>query len=303
VQNLLDEKTLFLEYFVSDSMVHFFAVSKKSIELFRTPINTLELRKKIEGMRLALTNYKYVAKKSDKAYSLYTETAYWFYQKLLKKALDGKSVEHLIIVTDGEFGHLPFEAFLMERGRQGQNDYAKLHYVVNDYNVSYNYSATLWKDILEGKPRNNNHKMLAYGANYPHLSAEEEGAENNSLESRAPPIVKLRNVLNSLAEVAGEVKTLEDIFQGKFVYYENEIDKKDMLGEGFFKENTAEYGVVHLAMHGLIHPRVLMLSSLAFTENGDSLEDNFLQAYEISRLNLNADLVVLLACETGYGEF
>jgi len=46
-----------------------------------------------------------------------------------------------------------------------------------------------------------------------------------------------------------------------------------------------------------------MLSSLAFTENQDSLEDNFLQAYETSRMKLNANLVVLSACETGYGKF
>jgi CHAT domain-containing protein len=36
-------------------------------------------------------------------------------------------------------------------------------------------------------------------------------------------------------------------------------------------------------------------------ENGDSTEDSFLETWEISQLRLNADLVVLSACETGIG--
>jgi CHAT domain-containing protein len=42
---------------------------------------------------------------------------------------------------------------------------------------------------------------------------------------------------------------------------------------------------------------------MAFTEDGDTLEDNFLYGYEIAQMDLNAKLVVLSACETGYGKF
>ena len=70
-----------------------------------------------------------------------------------------------------------------------------------------------------------------------------------------------------------------------------------------FKEKAGDYAVIHLAMHGLLDPNAPILSSLAFTEDGDSVENNFLHAYEISKMKLNADLVVLSACETGYGRF
>jgi len=56
-------------------------------------------------------------------------------------------------------------------------------------------------------------------------------------------------------------------------------------------------------MHGILNTATPLLSSLAFTENGDSLQDNFLEAHEISSMQLQSDLVVLSACETGYGKF
>jgi len=56
-------------------------------------------------------------------------------------------------------------------------------------------------------------------------------------------------------------------------------------------------------MHGLLDSKNPILSSLVFTENNDSIENNFLQAWEISKMELNAELVVLSACETGFGRF
>jgi CHAT domain-containing protein len=77
----------------------------------------------------------------------------------------------------------------------------------------------------------------------------------------------------------------------------------DQASEAFFKENAHQYGIIHLAMHGIIDDKFPALSSLAFSEIGDKNEDNFLQAHEIAKLSLQAQLVVLSACETGYGKY
>jgi CHAT domain-containing protein len=70
-----------------------------------------------------------------------------------------------------------------------------------------------------------------------------------------------------------------------------------------FKEKAANFGVIHLAMHGLLNSREQVLSNLAFTEISDSIESNLLCAYEVAKMELNADLVILSACETGFGKF
>ncbi|MBL4650984.1 MAG: CHAT domain-containing protein, partial [Aureispira sp.] len=296
VQASLQPKTLLLEYFVTDSMTYLFAVSKTSIELFPINIKKQTLKERIKTLRLALSNYNLILKQSELAGSLYTGSAYWFYKKMLSVALKDKTIDNLIVITDGELGHLPFEAFLMEKIPQGKIDYATLPYLINEYNISYNYSATLWKENLESQAlrkqvntSNNNHQIFACAATYPTV-------DSSLLDLRLPNIFNLRTSLKPLPEAQREIATLSEVFEGLFL-------TNDSTNEAFFKEHAHKYAVIHLAMHGILHPRVPMLSSLAFTENKDSLEDNFLQAHEIAHLNLNADLVVLSACETGYGKF
>ena len=69
-----------------------------------------------------------------------------------------------------------------------------------------------------------------------------------------------------------------------------------------FKDEANQYQILHLAMHALIDDTNPMYSRLAFaTDTTDSLEDGYLNAYELYDMELSADLAVLSACETGFG--
>ena len=298
IQNLLDDKSLLLEYFISDSMLYLFAVSNKEVQLFPIKVKNEVLKNKVRRLRNSLSNYKIIINHPEKSYYNYTENAFWFYEKILKVALKDKKIENLIVIADGELGHLPFGAFLSQKAKeiddenQGEaaiNSFRELDYLIKDYNISYNYSATLWKNNLQRKNNGNNRKMLACAASY-------TPCDSSLLKLRLPYYFKLRTQLQPLPATNDEVLTLKESFQGDFLTDES-------ANERSFKEIAPNYSVIHLAMHGLLDRKIPMLSSLVFSENLDSTEDNFLQAYEISKLKLNADLVVLSACETGYGKF
>ncbi len=191
-------------------------------------------------------------------------------------------------MTDGELGKLPFEIFLTQQATPFRN-YKELSYLINQYSISYNYSATLMKENLNKEDIHDNGKIFAFAATYPKV-------DSSLLSIRLPNEFNLRKTLISIPAGSEEVADLAENFHGKFLY-------GMAANERYFKENATGYSIIHLAMHGIQDSRHPILSSLAFTENREHHEDNFLQAHEISNLNLNSTMVVLSACQTGYGEF
>jgi len=287
IQEQLDNESLLLEFFVADDQIFVFGIAASTTFLENVAIDKETLNQHVDSFRKALTNYNYILEDEQAAYTQFTKEAYWFYRTFLAKSLKKVKAKKLIIIPDNVLGYIPFEAVLTKKARQN-DDYKSLAYLLNDYTINYNYSATLWKDNLQSASQSNNRQLLAMAATY------NQKAGLSKLRDRAT--VNRRKKLLPIPATKDEINKLAEDYKGRFLHAE-------AANEGFFKQNAKDYSVIHLAMHGLVNQHQPMLSSLAFTEDLDSLEDNFLEAHEIAHLNLNADLLVLSACETGYGKF
>ena len=73
--------------------------------------------------------------------------------------------------------------------------------------------------------------------------------------------------------------------------------------ETVVKSEAPKYRIVQFATHGVLNDISPMYSHLVFAKDEkDRIEDGLLEAWELKDLDLNADMVVLSACDTARGK-
>jgi CHAT domain-containing protein/transcriptional regulator NrdR family protein len=140
-------------------------------------------------------------------------------------------------------------------------NFAKMPYLVKNTEVSYAFSSNL---LFNEKTQVNLKKILGF---FPIF-------ENNH-----------RN-LATLMYTSEEAKSIENYFKGNY-YLHNKAVKN------IFKRDNSKYDIIHLSTHAF--------AGDFFSPPYIEFYDKKMQLPEIYGYNLNADLVVLSACETGIG--
>ncbi len=294
LQQKLNRQSAIIEFVVGDSAIYVFYIDKSQTTYIKKTIDFKLFKTRIDDLHQTISDYSYLSDHQLDVCQQYTKNAYWCYEHLLKPLLENRqNINHLIIIPDGPLVHLPFESFLTKKATP-RAQYHQLRYLIEKFQISYHYSATLWS--MHWLPKKlhhdvqNDNRILALAANYGTLF------DSSHTTTQLPAHRRLRDQLGGLPAAKMEVEMLAQEFNGFFGF-------DSLATEQNFKNRAHKYGVIHLAMHGVLNKNKPTLSGLVFTEDQGHTEDNILQAYEISKLQLNAKLVVLSACQTGFGKF
>jgi len=272
---LPDAASVLLEYVVADDRTFLFAVTKSAgnadaeVRVYALPVKRGDLAKQTEAFReqLAGRNLGFRA------------SAGRLYELLLKPAqaqLRGKT--NLVIAPDASLWDLPFQALLTGANR----------FLIEDAAIAYAPSLTALREMTRRRQKDAENSvsttLLALGNP---LLGEETIKRALTLRDEK---------LDPLPEAEQEVKALRRLYGiSRSKVYIGAEAREDRV-----KKEAGRASILHFATHGMLNNASPMYSHLALAPGGAN-EDGLLEAWELMRLNIRADLAVLSACETARG--
>lgn len=284
IQRQLGSDEALLEYFVGEEKLFVFLVTPSSTN-WQALSGPSTWSKDLFQLRREV-----MADGQKSEVEAFGRLAYGMYQKVLEPVL-AKLPEHirkLTIVADGVLNLLPFE--ILFTAPANQRSFATAPYLLRSHTLSYAYSATwLWSERSTRKCKAEK-ELGAFAANYDAYQIQ----ENDTLLAAVFQDV-VRSGYLPLPGAEKEVKDIAAIFEA-------EPFLKSKATKTQFEAVAAEYQILHLAMHAFIEENAPQFSKLLFTQNKEGEEDGQLSAHELYNYDLQADLVVLSACNTGLGK-
>ena len=279
-------------------------IRRTGIWVARVPESETSIRDTVKALRRALEIQGGSVNEFD------MEASHELYKNLfrgIEPQMDG--LDHLIVVPSGALASLPFGLLVTQKPSGG--DYTKAQWLTQRISIShvpslhafYTLRATRTV-IAPPKP------LLAFGDPVLKGASTKKGEENSlskAGQACRPEGPMDRQTLLDLAplpETAQELKNVSTILRtgGDAVF----------LGERATESNLRslkldQYRVLYFATHGLLPGELKCQAApgLVLTppdqQSQDKDSDGLLEASEVANLRVNADLVVLSACNTAGG--
>jgi len=283
---LEDDKTALVEYFLGDVRSLAIVITKNSLG-----ISPLPSRLEIENSLRAYL--KYLSLPPETEFDART-AARRICDELLfgLKRPEYQNIEKLIVVPDGILYYLPFEALAYEEIGH------RLHYLVERYQVSYAPSASVYAFLnAERREQTILKGLLAFGdPEYPNEMAN----RNSKLDAGfwAESYINGGFVFSPIPNSRREVRKISKYFpRDQREIYLGKDAREDILKTS----KSKNYQIIHFACHSFLDQEHPVRSALVLSQNHENGEDGFLQVRELYNLRLNANLIILSACQTGRG--
>ena len=266
----LTSKQTMINYFVGTKRIYAFIVGPNGNKLIDMPKDAL-LDEGIKQLQHKISNKDTL---STVSYQLYN-------QIFAPIAQQYELTEELIIIPDGILGYLPFD-LLISQPVQDTTPFHHYPYLIKQYQISYRYSATLFRELFQKEYPPERGNIIAFA---PIFIGNNQVAISSTRSFILEP---LRHNISEVEAIQENITTTT-------------LKAKEATKANFLKYAKG-YKVVHLSTHAKADEQQGGYAYLAFTSVSDNIEHSILYNQELYNLQLPVDLVVMSACETGIGE-
>jgi CHAT domain-containing protein len=238
------------------------------------------------------------------------------FERLLAPALAaaGGEVEGLVIVPSASLAALPFEALVVEGGADA-GGFDELVFVIERWDLTYGPSSPVLVELARSEPRASAGRVLVLAdPRYP-SEGTEPGPSGALLASSLPraqlaadrlerlPGTRAEALAIARALIGGgseELSALEERRTGSLDQDRIELHLGDRASRARLGGDLRGFAALHLACHGHVDAEDPLRTGIALAPaEGD---DGWFTIADALELDLDADLVVLSACQTARGE-
>jgi len=286
VQNgLISEGEVVLSYLMGDENLFVITICRNEFSIHKLE-SAKEIPVMIETLHRALNSQEYAS---------FTNVSVELSRLLLEPVKERiAGFQHLLIIPDHQLHYLPFELLFMESDFSSQP--ADWPYLIRHHKISYAPSLTVYQKMRTKSGQNLN-RLLALA---PFV--------NNDLDLSSEPV--LRDYVEGLAPLPisrYETEQIVDLFGSGNRFFNLFSPKRegilltnrDASLKNLKNRDLINYGYIHFATHAFVHESQPYLSGIVM--GGEESGESIIYLGDIYNLRLNADLVVLSACETGLG--
>lgn len=259
----------FVEYVLTGSRLCIFVVRRSDAGV-DVRVRSVAIASKV--LERTVQHYRDALAAGDLGYGA---RARWLYTQLLAPIEDDlRGVKTLGIVPDGVLWHVPFETLMDARGA----------FVAERMATFYVPSIAVYAAMRDAHNTRQEHapSLLAFADP---LFTQGHTATRAAVRSEE---------LTPLPDARREVSAVAGCCTPHSVYIGREALESRLKAEG------GKYDVIHFATHGVLDDTNPMYSHLLLAADG--AEDGLLETWEMMRLDLHAELVVLSACDTARGK-
>jgi len=321
IHGILEDHEALVEYYLTDSVLIICLITRKTKKILNIGIDD-----QFEDIVVNYTKYIKLAE-----FKNYLSSSKYLYEKLVNPLLPFlTNIERLIIIPDYYLYYIPFETLIGDSyDIKDCYNFSQYDYLIKQFDILYNYSATLWAN-------SRNEQFENFSNDYPDFIGfapvfkNEKGYIVKDAESQTDTLkyhsakqqtddnrLEYKELPHSEQEVNDIVSLFIDNNRYAKGYFISEATENN------FRLTSPNYKYIHVATHGYINDKYPELSGLlfynsktsSFSERGHYIvlegtapdlnymhDDGILFTNEIYNLHLDADLIVLSACNTGVGK-